>query len=306
MSRAAVLVVDDERGIADLFSAWLEAEYDVRTAYGGESALEQVGPETDVVLLDRRMPQVSGDQVLEEIRTRELPCHVAMVTAVEPDVDIVEMGFDDYVVKPVDRATLVETVERMLAFGDLGPGAKAYYAGVSKRTVLEDQKQATDLEASPEYANLNAGIETYGGMITALAEDAIKANTRESLAGAPTGARVELRDWERKLEDLDEADPLYQVAMERVEELRSAVDGGADASQEQFLEAVAEGFIAEGLWLDARVRRALNLLIYNRDREKFIINRQAISDLASQGATEKFEVSQEVRDLARKELGTRR
>lgn len=301
---ASVLVVDDESEIADLYTAWLQDFYDVRPAYGGRSALEQADADTDVVLLDRRMPDLTGDEVLEEIRSRELRCHVAMVTAVEPDFDIVEMGFDDYVVKPVDREDLHSLVERMLAFDDLGPGAQQYYAGMSKRSVLESQKGPSELESNPEFEALNDGIEAYGGTIVSLAEEAVKDITREQLSSSNTSKRVELNDWERKLESLDPDDPLYRVAKQRVEELRSTATGDGGDGKRQFLEAVADGFVAEGHWLDSTVKRALNLIIYNNDREKIIINRQALTDLAQEGTAKKFEVSQHVRGLAKDELSS--
>ena len=80
-----VLVVEDEPDLADLYATWLKIDYSVRTAYGGEEAVEQLDDEIDVVLLDRRMPGLSGDEVLTKIRERGIDCYVSMVTAVEPD-----------------------------------------------------------------------------------------------------------------------------------------------------------------------------------------------------------------------------
>lgn len=91
-----VLIVEDEQPLADLYAAWLTETYSIRTAYDGEQALDQLDEQVAVVLLDRRMPQLSGDDVLERIRERNYDCHVAMVSGVHPDFDIIEMGFDDY------------------------------------------------------------------------------------------------------------------------------------------------------------------------------------------------------------------
>jgi DNA-binding response OmpR family regulator len=92
---AVVLVVDDEPDVADSYAAFLRDRYDVRTAYGGEPALAALDEDIDVVLLDRRMPDMFGDEVLESIRGRGFECRVAMITAVDPDVDIIDMEFDD-------------------------------------------------------------------------------------------------------------------------------------------------------------------------------------------------------------------
>ena len=97
--RPVVVVVDDEPDLAELYTAWLGDSYDVRTAYGGEEAVELINADADVALVDRLMPEKSGDEVLSTVREQGYDCRVAMVTAVEPDFDIIEMGFDAYLVK---------------------------------------------------------------------------------------------------------------------------------------------------------------------------------------------------------------
>jgi len=108
-----VLFVDDEPKLADMYAAHLSDEYETETANDGPSALERIDDSIDVVFLDRRMPGPSGDRVLDTIRERDHDVKVVMLTAVEPDVDIVEMGYDEYVVKPVDEEELRETVEAL-------------------------------------------------------------------------------------------------------------------------------------------------------------------------------------------------
>jgi DNA-binding response OmpR family regulator len=112
---ATVLLVDDERELVDIYEMWFEGQYTTRTAYGGERALEAFDETVDVVLLDRRMPKMTGDEVLEALREKGYGVPVVMVTAVEPDQSIVELPFDEYVVKPADRTELLETVDRTLA-----------------------------------------------------------------------------------------------------------------------------------------------------------------------------------------------
>ncbi|MEZ3115043.1 HalX domain-containing protein [Halobaculum sp. MBLA0147] len=152
----SVLVVEDEADLADLYAAWLGGEYDVRTAYGGHEAIDQLSEEIDVILLDRRMPGLSGDEVLVSVRDRGVDARVAMVTAVEPDFDIVEMGFDDYLVKPVTREKLMETVESLLRRSEYDSGVQELYAVASKKAVLESEKGQAALEESEEYADLEA------------------------------------------------------------------------------------------------------------------------------------------------------
>jgi len=149
-----VLVVEDEPDLADLYAAWLREHCTVRTAYDGEEALDGIDDVVDIVLLDRRMPGLSGDEVLDTIRERDLDCRVAMVTAVEPDFDIVEMGFDDYLVKPVSGQELLDTVDQLLLRSTYDEQLQELFALASKKALLKSQKTEAELRASQEYARL--------------------------------------------------------------------------------------------------------------------------------------------------------
>jgi DNA-binding response OmpR family regulator len=157
--RATVLVVEDEAPLVEIYARWLEGEYRVRTAQSGEVALERLDGSVDVVLLDRLMPGMSGDEVLETIGERGLNPRVAMVTAVEPDFDIVRMGFDDYLTKPIDRKELLATVERLLARASFADLEREYYALIEKQAALQSAKSTEELERNEEYAELRARVE---------------------------------------------------------------------------------------------------------------------------------------------------
>ncbi len=149
-----VLVVDDETRLADLFSAWLSTEWNAATAYNGEDALDLMADSVEVVLLDRRMPGLSGDEVLEEIRDRDFDCRVVMITAVDPDFDIVAMGFDDYLVKPVSKDELLDIVDTVHTRSEYEVEVQEYYSLASKKALLESEKSERELEDSDEYQNL--------------------------------------------------------------------------------------------------------------------------------------------------------
>ena len=158
-SRATVLVVDDEHAVADLHAYWLRPEYDVLVEYGGEAALEAVDDSVDVVLLDRRMPDVDGDEVLVAIRDRGYDCRVGMVTAVPPDVDVLDLGFDDYLCKPVDREGLVGAVHRLEEY-DAYPSLHAELTSkLVRRNVLRTEHSRRELESDPSFAALEADID---------------------------------------------------------------------------------------------------------------------------------------------------
>jgi DNA-binding response OmpR family regulator len=83
-----------------------------------------------------------------------------MVTAVDPDFDILEMPFDAYLTKPVRRDDLNEVVERLLTVSDYDSAMQEYFALVEKRVALESSKQQRNLDESDEYGDLVARIST--------------------------------------------------------------------------------------------------------------------------------------------------
>jgi DNA-binding response OmpR family regulator len=150
----SVLVVDDEPDVADAYSAQLEDDYIVSTAYGGREALDKIDASVDIVLLDRRMPGISGDEVLEKIRERDLNIRVAMVTAVDPDFDIIEMPFDDYIIKPVSRDELFETIDRLLNAATYEDQMRRYYALSAKHATLRANKPESELAENEPFQKL--------------------------------------------------------------------------------------------------------------------------------------------------------
>ncbi|CQH54524.1 receiver box response regulator [Halobacterium hubeiense] len=167
---ATVLVVDDEEGLADLYAIWLRDRYTVETAYDGEAALDALDEDVDAVLLDRQMPGVSGDDVLDAIRERGLDCRVAMVTAVEPELDIVDLGFDDYLRKPVDRETLRETVDRLLRRSTYDDTVQQYFAAARKHALLTESNDPSVTE-SAEFEALEGRLDDLRSRLDDVVED---------------------------------------------------------------------------------------------------------------------------------------
>ncbi|MCU4750380.1 HalX domain-containing protein [Halobacteria archaeon AArc-curdl1] len=149
-----VLVVEDEPDLANLYAAWLDSRCSVETVYDGNEALESIDESIDIVLLDRRMPGLSGDTVLGTIRERNLDCRVAMVTAVEPDFDIIGMGFDDYLVKPVSKDELTTIIDQLLLRSTYDEQLQEFFALASKKALLDAQKTQAERNSSQEYAVL--------------------------------------------------------------------------------------------------------------------------------------------------------
>ncbi|WP_049560362.1 response regulator transcription factor [Nonomuraea sp. SBT364] len=114
-----VLVVEDERMLADAIAEWLRDEtHAVDTAHDGEAALERIAVnDYDVVILDRDLPIVHGDDVCRELVASDSTARVLMLTAAGEIGDRVtglSLGADDYLAKPF---AFVELAARVHALG---------------------------------------------------------------------------------------------------------------------------------------------------------------------------------------------
>lgn len=120
LSRAKVLVVDDEPLNIELISGYLEKEFEIIPAYSGKEALEKVRlANPDIVLLDIMMPEVKGFEVCEKIRTQDLTgfTPIVMITAlteIEDKIKAIESGADDFLTKPINRIELVTRIKSLL------------------------------------------------------------------------------------------------------------------------------------------------------------------------------------------------
>ncbi|MEE6210562.1 HalX domain-containing protein [Salarchaeum sp. III] len=152
--RATVLVVEDERDLADLYKSWLSADYDVRVAGTAEGALDAIDATVDVALVDRRLPEMDGDELLAALQDTNPDLRVALVSGIEPDFDIIGLGFDAYVVKPVSRTELHDVVRRLLARAVYSDEIQEFFALASKRAALEAEKSQAELANSDAYHDL--------------------------------------------------------------------------------------------------------------------------------------------------------
>lgn len=149
-----VLAVDDDPDMLGLISNFLSDEFSVMLAADGETAL-RLADQADVMLLDRKMPGMTGREVLQSLRDNGNDIPVTMVTGVEPDFDIVDMGFDDYLVKPFRQPELRTTVRNLIKSVEYDNIVREYFSLVSKLATLETEKTDDELADSDEYAHLN-------------------------------------------------------------------------------------------------------------------------------------------------------
>lgn len=154
-----VVIVEDEPDLANLFAVWLGKSHIVEVANDCGSAYQLFDDSVDVALLDRQLPDGTGDEILTSIRDQNLDCRVAMVTGVEPSLDIVEMGFDEYLCKPVSEDELIDTVDRLVAQTEYRDGITEFFALTTKKALLESHYSAIELANSEEFGALEAQID---------------------------------------------------------------------------------------------------------------------------------------------------
>ena len=153
--QVTILVIEDEPAIRDIYRRWLEEEYDVRAAENGAEAIKKLDETVDVVLLDRRLPDIAGEELLADIRSQNLDCRVAIVSTVEPDFDIIELGFDLYIEKPVTEPEMLqEAVATLLKRSEFDEKMQEFMSLASKKATLDATKPSKELFRSDEYMDL--------------------------------------------------------------------------------------------------------------------------------------------------------
>lgn len=152
--QAEIVIVEDDTSVADLYAEWLSDDYDVTIANNAEEALTAISSSTDVILLDRRLPDRSGDEILGEIRNQGNDAPVAMVSAVDPTPELQKLDIDEYLKKPVEKEQLTELVEDLLRRTKLDGRIQQYLSLVSRKETIEAENRLEQLQSDTEYQQL--------------------------------------------------------------------------------------------------------------------------------------------------------
>ena len=152
--RRRVLVVDDERAVREALGRALQFEgYEVALAGSGDEALrllgrsDEPGFDADLVVLDLLMPGADGLEITRSIRTAGLPVLILILTArrdLGHRIAVLDLGADDFVVKPFALEELLARIRALLRRGVLSEGAILRFA---------------DLELDPDRHEVRRGGE---------------------------------------------------------------------------------------------------------------------------------------------------
>ena len=154
VNKQKILIVDDDENIAELISLYLTKEcFDTMMVHDGEEALVAFDTyQTNLMLLDLMLPGIDGYQVCREIRARS-NTPIIMLSAKGEVFDKVlglEMGADDYIMKPFDSKEMVARVKAVL---------RRYQPGQKMESPVEDKSKRV------EYPGISINLTNYSVIV---------------------------------------------------------------------------------------------------------------------------------------------
>jgi DNA-binding HxlR family transcriptional regulator/DNA-binding response OmpR family regulator len=134
--RLSVLIIENERMVTGVLADYFPDSYDVRSVQTGEEAIEEYTDDTDLLIVDRRLEGISGDEVAAQIKAEHERQLVLCVSGVEPDNGICELRYDDYMHKPIEEDEMKARVELLLSRAELEATERTYLSLRSKQIAL--------------------------------------------------------------------------------------------------------------------------------------------------------------------------
>lgn len=107
-----VVIIEDDDIMAQMFERWLGDTFEVKIV-GSSDYIDAVTPETDVIVVERFLKEKKCSDMIEEIRQRWSDMPVLAIVGVKPEIEDVELGADEYLVKPINREELIESIFRL-------------------------------------------------------------------------------------------------------------------------------------------------------------------------------------------------
>jgi DNA-binding response OmpR family regulator len=209
-----ILVVDDQYNIRQLLQDYLtEQGFHIFTAADGQTALFMARHDPpDLILLDIMMPKMDGYQFLRQYR-QERQTPVIIITAREEETDAVlglELGADDYVIKPFRMRELLARIHAVLRRAEESPNSfEVLRAG---EIVLDERTHSVEVKENPvaltpiEFDLLATLMRSPGRVFTRA--DLVDLLSNSGFAGLDSTLNVHIRNLRAKIE-LDPAKPQY-------------------------------------------------------------------------------------------------
>jgi DNA-binding HxlR family transcriptional regulator/DNA-binding NarL/FixJ family response regulator len=163
-----VLLVDDNNWVVEMHDKWIGDTYDTVKAFNSREAIKKCDRAVDIAIIDRRLPEKSGNEVARQLREEYTDLLILMVTAIEPEEDIMPLEFDNYLVKPISEEDLKDSVSQLIHRKHLNDVQRRLMSLASKKDLLE------------EYYGSNCDeLDTYSEITSEIAELKKKSNVAE-------------------------------------------------------------------------------------------------------------------------------
>ncbi|MEU4535864.1 response regulator transcription factor [Streptosporangium sp. NPDC023825] len=199
-----VLIAEDERVLADIVATGLRREtMAVDVVYDGDAALERAAVnDYDVIVLDRDLPVLHGDEVCRRLVADRIPARIIMLTAagdLRSKVEGLSIGADDYLTKPFDFPELVARLRALARRSPQSVPPVLSRAGITldpgRREVFRDGRYVA---LSPkEFAVLEILMRADGGLVSA--EDLLEKAWDENISHFTNSVRVTVMTLRKKL-----------------------------------------------------------------------------------------------------------
>lgn len=159
------MVVENNQELSSQYRTWFEGFCTVYIANDCESAYSYFKNDIDVVLLDRELSDGSGEDILAWVRAMELEWSVAIVSGIDPPLRDLEMSFDDYLQKPVEKAEITTAIKRLYLRSKIGNHLNEFYALTTKKRLLEQYYPSHELLSKEKYAAIERRLEELYSML---------------------------------------------------------------------------------------------------------------------------------------------
>ncbi|TKX43697.1 winged helix-turn-helix transcriptional regulator [Halorubrum sp. ARQ200] len=143
--RPSILIIEDDPMASSALSDYSSNPFNVRTVSRGEDGIRHYTKDTDLVILDRKLDDISGDTVATKIKEKDQHALILVVSGIDPKDNILDLPVDCYLKKPVSRTELRSRISDILNRQGLELEQREYLALRSKQSALIETHGASAL-----------------------------------------------------------------------------------------------------------------------------------------------------------------
>ncbi len=265
MSLPKILIVDDELGPRESLRMILQWDYKVVTVDGGAAALDALRRETfDLVILDIRMPDINGIELLGQIKQHYPEMEVVMITAyasVDTAANALRHGALDYLIKPFQSSAVIEAVQKGLTRNRQNRNLQ------SKMEALELANKSLEEEIEQAYQNIQKHyLETVRSLVTAVnAKDSYTKGHQERVTMLAMLLGSELLLSPHEMGVLQQAAMLHDIGKIGIKEQVLLKEGPLTPAEQEMIKT--HPLIGSKILSPVEsLKSAVNLVVYHHER----------------------------------------